>query len=56
MLLGVRNPVTLTSASFDFVSVETTLSDTLSGSVIGVRDHDLSEARVATSTLPFTFW
>src|SRR4051812_9927271 len=56
MLLGVRNPVTLTSASFVFVFVPITLVDTLSGRVIDVRDHELSGARVATSTLPFTFW
>src|SRR3954462_14023328 len=40
MLLGVRNPVTLTSASLVFVSVPTTLVDTLSGRAIGVRDHE----------------
>src|SRR3954462_6412274 len=41
MLLGVRNPVTLMSASFDFVSVLLTSVDTLSGRVIAVRDHEL---------------
>src|SRR3954447_14927238 len=56
MLLGVRNPVTLTSASFVFVSVLTTLVDTLSGSVIAVGDQEPLGARVATSTLPLTFW
>src|SRR5215217_5006499 len=56
MLLGVRNPVTLTNASFVFESVPITLVDTLSGRVIAVWDHDPSGARVATSTLPFTFW
>ena len=55
MLLGVRNPVTLTSASFVFRSALTTPVDTLSGSVIVVRVHELFAPRVATSTLPFTF-
>src|SRR5262245_53926787 len=56
MLLGVRNPVTLTSATFVFGSVLATLADTLSGSFMVVWDHELLGARVHTSTLPFTFW
>src|SRR4051812_10025016 len=45
MLLGVRNPVTLTSASFVFVSVLITLVDTLAGSVIAVCDHEAFDPR-----------
>src|SRR5574338_1096162 len=42
MLLGVRNPVTLISASLDLRSVLTTPVDTLSGSGNAVRVHELS--------------